>query len=86
MIILGFWSSLKHFVKAIVRVVVRVVAAVFGLLVGIFDLLLGFLTWPPKKVRLQIFILSNQAGPLSVLQTLHHQSTSPGKPSKIDSM
>lgn len=64
MIILGFWSSLKHFVKAIVRVVVRIVTTVFGLLVGIFDLLLGFLTWPPKKVRLQIFILSNEAGPL----------------------
>src|SRR6478672_8420105 len=64
MIILGFWSSLKHFMKAVVRVVVRVVTAVFGLLVGIFDLLLGFLTWPPKKVRLQIFILSNAAGPL----------------------
>jgi hypothetical protein len=64
MIIMGFWSSLKHFVKAVVRVVVRIVTAVIGLVLGIFDLLLGFLTWPPKKVRLQIFILSNSAGAL----------------------
>ncbi|MEO8285252.1 MAG: hypothetical protein ABI670_02310 [Chloroflexota bacterium] len=64
MIVLGFWSSLKHIVKAVVRAVVRIVTTVIGLVVGIFDFLLGFLTWPPKKLRLQIFILSNEAGPL----------------------
>ena len=51
-------------VKAVVRVVVRVVTTVVGLALGMFDLLLGFLTWPEKKLRLHIFILSDQNGPL----------------------
>lgn len=72
---MGFWSSLKNkikkvvkkvwrVVKAVVRVVVRIVTTIIGAVLGIFDLLLGFLTWPPKKLRLQIFILSDQNGPL----------------------
>ena len=51
-------------VKAVVRVVVRVVLTGYGLLVGLPDLLLGFLTWPQKKLRYQIFILSDDKGPL----------------------
>lgn len=47
-----------------VRVVVRVVTTIIGAVLGIFDLLLGFIAWPPKKLRLQIFILSDQSGPL----------------------
>lgn len=72
---MGLWSSIKNkikkaakkvwrVVKAVVRVVVRVVMTVVGLVLGIFDLLLGFVAWPPKKLRLHIFILSDQNGPL----------------------
>ncbi|MEK7729525.1 MAG: hypothetical protein AAB354_14010 [candidate division KSB1 bacterium] len=72
---MGFWSSLKNkikkvakkvwrVVKAVVRVVVRVVMTVIGAVLGIADLLLGFIAWPPKKLRLHIFILSDQNGPL----------------------
>lgn len=69
---MSLWSSIKKAVKkvwrgvkAVVRVVVRVVILVVNsLTVGLFDLLLGFLAWPPKKLRLHIFILSNQKGPL----------------------
>jgi hypothetical protein len=72
---MGFWSSLKnkfksalkkvwHFVKAVVRLVIRVVVFVWGLIVGLPDLLLGFLTWPEKKLRYQVFILSDEKGPL----------------------
>lgn len=72
---MGLWSSIKNrvkkalkrawrVVKAVVRVVVRVVMTVVGVVLGIFDFLLGFVAWPQKKLRLHIFILANQAGPL----------------------
>jgi hypothetical protein len=72
---MGFWSSLKNkikkalkkvwqVVKAIVRVIVRIVVTVWGWLVGLFDLLFGFLGWPQKKLRYHVFILSDQKGPL----------------------
>ena len=72
---MSFWSSITHaikkavqkvwhFVKAVVRLVVRIVATVWGLIVGLPDLLLGFLTWPEKKLRYQVFILSDENGRL----------------------
>jgi hypothetical protein len=72
---MGFWSSVtsvvkkvvrvvKRVVKAVVRVVVRLITTVVGLALGAFDFLFGFLTWPPKKLRLHIFILSDAGGPL----------------------
>jgi hypothetical protein len=61
---LGFLSDVWNFVKGVGRVVGRIIATVWGLLLGVFDLLLGFLTWPPKKLRYQIFILSDDKGPL----------------------
>jgi hypothetical protein len=69
---MGFWGSVKgtfkkawRAVKAAVRVVVRVVITIVNALtVGLFDLLLGFLAWPPKKLRLHVFILSDEKGPL----------------------
>ena len=68
----SFWSTIKNAVKkvwraakATVRTVVRVVITVVNALtVGVFDLLLGFLTWPPKKLRLHIFILADRNGPI----------------------
>ena len=63
---MGFWSKLKKAVKkvwqkvkAVVRTVVRVVVEVIGRVLGIVDLLLGFVAWPPKKLRLHIFILTD---------------------------
>lgn len=73
---MGLWSSLKNkikkalkkvwqVVKAVVRVAIRIfVAIVNNLTLGLPDLLLGFLTWPEKKLRLHIFILSGPKGPL----------------------
>jgi hypothetical protein len=45
-------------VKAVVRIVVRVVIEfVQRLTWGILDLLFGFIAWPPKRLRLHVFIL-----------------------------
>jgi hypothetical protein len=59
------WSWIKkaakkvwHVVKAVVRVIVRVVIEIVNrLTLGLYDLLLGFLAWPPKRLRLHVFIL-----------------------------
>src|SRR2546421_1631384 len=61
---MGFLSKVWHVVKGIARVVGRLVATAWGLLVGLFDLLLGFLLWPQKKLRYHVFILSDQNGPV----------------------
>jgi hypothetical protein len=72
---MGFFSSLKsalkkavkkvtRAVKSVVRLASRLVVTLVGLGIGIFDLLLGFLAWPPKKLRVHIFILSTEKGPL----------------------
>ena len=61
---MGFLKKVWHSIKAAVRLVVRIVVTVWGLLVGLPDLLLGFLTWPRKKLRYHVFILSDEKGPL----------------------
>jgi hypothetical protein len=72
---MGFWSSVENVfkkvvkkvwqvVKAVVRFVVRIVATFYGLIVGLFDLFFGFFTWPQKKLKYHIFILSTDEGPL----------------------
>lgn len=63
---MGLWSKIKsaakkawRVVKAVVRVVVRVIITIVNnLTLGLPDLLLGFLAWPPKKLRLHVFILT----------------------------
>jgi hypothetical protein len=63
---MGFWSSIKKAVKkvwqvtkAVVRVVARgIITIINNLTLGLPDLLLGFLTWPEKNLRLHVFILS----------------------------
>ena len=50
-------------VKAVVRIVVRVVVEVLGRVLGLLDLLLGFIAWPPKRLRLHVFILWTQPPP-----------------------
>lgn len=63
---MGWWSSIKkaakkvwRVAKAVVRVVVRVVITIVNSLTfGLYDLLLGFFAWPPKKLRLHVFVLT----------------------------
>src|SRR5688572_9316410 len=51
-------SWIKKKVKAVVRVIVRVVIQfVQRFTWGILDLLFGFIAWPPKRLRLHVFIL-----------------------------
>lgn len=73
---MGWWSKIKKVakkvwraVKAVVRVVVRVVAEVINRVIGIFDLLLGFLNWPRKKLRCHIAILRDETGTPLVAST-----------------
>jgi len=68
---MSLWSSITHAVrracravKAVVRVVVRIVTAVVAVIFAAWDILFGFLGWPPKKLRYQVFILSDNKGPL----------------------
>ncbi len=52
------WKWIKKKVKALVRVVVRAAIEVFNrLTTGLYDLVFGFFTWPPKRLRLHVFIL-----------------------------
>jgi hypothetical protein len=61
------WSKIKKLAKkvwraakAVVRVVVRVVITIVNnLTLGLPDLVLGFLSWPRKRLRLHVFILSD---------------------------
>jgi len=70
---MGFWSGLKKLVKkvvravkAVVRIVVRlVITIVNSLTLGLYDLLLGFLCWPRKRLRLHVFICSTDGKPVA---------------------
>jgi hypothetical protein len=66
---MGLWSSVKSFakkawrgIKSAARQLGRVIAEVAGRIIGLPDLLLGFITWPSKKLRIKIRILSDQYG------------------------
>lgn len=62
------WSWIKkkakqawRAVKAVVRVVARVLIDIINrLTLGLIDLLFGFIAWPPKRLRLHVFILWNE--------------------------
>lgn len=68
---MGLWSSFKKAVKkvwrkikAVVRTVVRVVVEIIGRVIGILDLLLGFLNWPSKNLKLHVMVMwSEPPGP-----------------------
>lgn len=62
---MGFWSNVWQKVKAVARTIVRVVVEIVGRVFGLLDLLLGFIAWPPKKMRLHIVVLS-QTDPNSI--------------------
>lgn len=55
---MGIWSSIKKAVKAVVRVAVKVITTFFTTIVSMYDLLFGFLSWPPKNFTLHVIILS----------------------------
>jgi hypothetical protein len=63
---MGLWSSIKkaakkvwRAVKSVARVIVRIVITIINrLTLGLPDLLLGFLAWPPKRLRLHVVIVS----------------------------
>ncbi|MHC4153286.1 MAG: hypothetical protein ACYSSP_14500 [Planctomycetota bacterium] len=66
---MGLWSSVKSIakktwrgIKGAARQLGRVIAEVAGRIIGLPDLLLGFITWPSKKLRIKILILSDQNG------------------------
>jgi hypothetical protein len=61
---MGWWSKIKRAVKAIVRAVVRAVVIVVTAPIKTFDLVFGWLGWPPKKLRLHIAVLQSPTGPL----------------------
>jgi hypothetical protein len=72
------WSKLKKAVKkvwraakALVRAAVR--AAVIGVTLPFkaWDLVFGFLAWPPKKMRVHIAVLQDQGQPLIAHQDLN---------------
>lgn len=69
-VVMGIWSSIKKTVKkawGAAKAVVRAVArAVFTLLFlgNLWDLFVGFLAWPPKRMRVHIVILRGPSGPL----------------------
>ncbi len=62
---MGLWSKIKKAakkvwkaVKGAARVFTRLVVLVLNrLTLGLPDLLLGFIAWPPKKLRLHVFVL-----------------------------
>lgn len=61
---MGWWSKLKRAVKAVVRAVIRIAVIIVTSPAKIFDLVFGWLGWPPKKLRLHIAVLRSPAGPL----------------------
>ncbi len=57
---MGFFSSVWHAVKSVVRQVVRIViTVVHNIFPNGLDLLFGFLAWPQKHMRIHIFILKD---------------------------
>lgn len=68
---MGIWSSIKkaakkvwRAAKAVVRAVVRVVVVVVTIPAKLFDLVFGWIGWPPKRLKLHIAVLSDANGPL----------------------
>lgn len=68
---MGFWSSVKKIakkivkaVKAVVRAVVRVVVILVAAIFKVWDLVFGWIGWPPKRLKLHIAVLRGPNGPL----------------------
>lgn len=68
---MGWWSSIKKAVKkivkavkAVVRAIVRVVVIVLTAPFKVWDLVFGWLAWPPKRLKLHIAVLRGPNGDL----------------------
>jgi len=85
---MGLWSKIKKAAKwiakkakAIARVVIRLVVEFISRFVfKIPDLIFGFIGWPPKKLRLYVYILRNEDGdpvvtPEEVQPSINHTRT-----------
>src|SRR6185503_3008297 len=57
---MSLWSKIKSAVRVVVRAVITIVNNVT---LGLPDLLFGFIAWPPKRMRLHVFILSTDPPP-----------------------
>jgi hypothetical protein len=65
------WSKLKktlrkiwRVVKAVARAVVRVAITVLTFPFKLWDVMFGFLAWPPKRMTVHIAVLQDEGGPL----------------------
>ena len=59
------FKKLWRWAKAVVRVVVRTaIEFVNRVTFGFPDLMFGFVAWPPKRMRLHVFILWSEPGPV----------------------
>src|SRR5262245_51470856 len=61
---MSWWSKVKRAVEAVVRAVVRAIVVVVTSPTKIWDLVFGWVGWPPKKLRLNIAVLRSPTGPL----------------------
>ncbi len=66
---MGFWSSLGDaigwggsLVSGLGGFFAGLAGSVWGFFVGLFDFFLGFLAWPPKRLRLHVCVLSDATG------------------------
>lgn len=60
---MGFLKKVWRAIKGVVRQVARIVVElIHRLILGLPDLLFGFLAWPTKKIRIKILILSDENG------------------------
>ena len=57
---MSLWSKIKSAVRVVVRAVITIINNVT---LGLLDLLFGFIGWPPKRLRLHVFILSTDPPP-----------------------
>jgi hypothetical protein len=70
---MSLWGSIKsafkkvvRAVKAVVRVIVRIVITVINAFtLGLIDLVFGFLAWPPKRLRLHVFVITVGGKPVA---------------------
>jgi hypothetical protein len=75
---MGLWSKIKkaakkvwRAAKAVVRAAIRIAVVLITVPFKVFDLVFGWIGWPPKKMKLHIAVLSSANGPLiSDLQEL----------------
>ena len=72
------WTTLKGLARIIIRIVFE---TLHRLLINFFDTFFGFLNWPEKKLRIRIFILTDQDGsllmsPSEVVNSIEYASRS----------